>query len=78
MHSSLAKLVAAGFFALVGIIALDAAGQAQKKKAEAVSSPNIPKTWDDEAIASLEVPLAHSSSVHISADYYYLMPVRPI
>jgi hypothetical protein len=40
----------------------------------------IPKTWDDQAIGSLEVPLADTiaSPVHVSADYYYRIPVRPL
>ncbi|HEU4388150.1 MAG TPA: hypothetical protein VFV34_10155, partial [Blastocatellia bacterium] len=40
----------------------------------------IPRTWDDEAIQSLEIPLANpaASPRHISSDYYYRMPVRPI
>ena len=40
----------------------------------------IPRTWDDAAIQTQEVPLAHSaySPIHITADYYYRMPVRPI
>src|SRR5262245_25257674 len=43
-------------------------------------SPVIPKTWDDQEMASLEVPLADPSGspVHVSADYYYSIPVRPI
>lgn len=42
--------------------------------------PAIPKTWDDPAIATLEVPLANpiGSPKHVSADYYYRIPVRPI
>lgn len=42
--------------------------------------PSIPKTWDDEAIHSLELPLADpaASPSHISSEYYYRMPVRPI
>ncbi len=42
--------------------------------------PVIPRTWDDAAIQTLEVPLAHaqSSPVHVSASYYYRIPVRPI
>lgn len=42
--------------------------------------PNIPKTWDDEALQALEVPLARreASPKYISSDYYYRMPVRPI
>jgi cytochrome c551/c552 len=40
----------------------------------------IPKTWDDPAIATHEVPLANpiASPRHVSSDYYYRIPVRPI
>jgi len=43
-------------------------------------APNIPRTWDDEAIATLEVPLANpiGSPRHVSADYYYRIPVASI
>ena len=43
-------------------------------------SPSIPKVWTDQAMQSLQVPLANAaaSPKHISADYYYRMPVRPI
>jgi hypothetical protein len=42
--------------------------------------PDIPKTWDDQAVATLEVPLAEpsASAKHVSADYYYRIRVRPI
>ena len=42
--------------------------------------PEIPKTWDDAAIPTLEIPLANPSASpkHVSADYYYRIPVRPI
>lgn len=42
--------------------------------------PNIPRTWDDEAMQSLEIPLAHPevSPEYISSDFYYRIPVRPI
>ena len=45
-----------------------------------VFSPTIPNTWDDAAMATLEVPLANpiGSPKHVSADYYYKIPVRPI
>ncbi len=41
---------------------------------------SIAKTWDDAAINTLEVPLAdpRGSPKHISADYYYRIPVRPV
>ncbi|HKQ74610.1 MAG TPA: hypothetical protein VJ810_13040 [Blastocatellia bacterium] len=43
-------------------------------------SPAIHKTWDEQAMQSLELPLADAaaSPKHISADYYYRIPVRPI
>jgi hypothetical protein len=42
--------------------------------------PEIPKVWDDTAMATLEVPLANPtvSAKHVSGDYYYKIPVRPI
>ena len=60
------------------VIALIAATHAQKPPA--AYKPVIPKTWDEEALASLEVPLAepHNSPRHISAEDYYRLPVRPI
>jgi hypothetical protein len=37
-------------------------------------------TWDDVEIASIEVTLANpaGSPKHLSADYYYKIPMRPI
>jgi hypothetical protein len=63
---------------LVGMTGLIPIGRAQKSGAAFI--PDIPKTWDDEAVAALEVPLADPrySPVHVSADYYYRMPVRPV
>ena len=42
--------------------------------------PKIPRAWLDSEIAELEVPLANpaGSPKHISAEYYYRIPVRPI
>ena len=53
-------------------------GKAQK--ADTASRPAIPKVWDDQAMATLEVPLADpaGSPEYISAEYYYQIPVRPI
>jgi hypothetical protein len=42
--------------------------------------PAVPRTWDDAEIARHEVPLAQpeASPKHVSSDYYYRIPVRPI
>lgn len=42
--------------------------------------PNIPRTWEDAAVAALEVPLANPkySPVHISEEQYYRLPERVI
>jgi hypothetical protein len=61
-----------------GICALLGADQAQKP--QVAFSPAIPRTWDDRAVASVELPLASTGvpAEHISSDYYYRMPVRAI
>src|SRR4051794_4750880 len=40
----------------------------------------VPRTWDAQALATLEVPLARAqySPKNISAEAYYRIPVRPI
>jgi mono/diheme cytochrome c family protein len=42
--------------------------------------PQVPKAWDDAAVAELEVPLANPehSPIHVSAELYYRIPVRVI
>ncbi len=46
------------------------------------SSPkrSIPKTWDDQQLSDLEIPLANpvGSPKQVPADYYYRIQVRPI
>ena len=48
--------------------------------AQAVFQPEIPRTWANEAVAVLEVPLANPrfSPVHIREAEYYQIPVRTI
>src|SRR6185436_3912898 len=61
-----------------GVISSRDAGTAQDSRS--AWAPAIPKTWDDEAMRSLELPLPDGavSVRHISADYYYRIPIRPI
>lgn len=42
--------------------------------------PAIPRTWDEAALASCELPLfdPERSPKHVSAEFYYGLPVRPI
>src|SRR5262249_27222411 len=72
-----ARMIAVSI-AVFGLSLLVSGGQAQKSST--TFAPVIPKTWDDEAIATLEVPLADpiGSPKHVSSDYYYRIPVAPI
>src|SRR5262245_52412817 len=78
MRSKPIKLIAAPLLAFLGIIASLPGTHAQEPRKK--WSPTIPKTWDDEALRSLEVPLATpaASPKHVSSEYYYQMPVRQI
>ncbi len=74
----------AGFLSGLGLVilglptqmALVRGAQAEKER----SALAAPRTWNDAAMATLEVPLAHpiGSPKHVPADYYYRIPVRPI
>jgi hypothetical protein len=72
-------LLAVALVSLIGAVAmLSTAGVCNR--ADRPFKPAIPKTWDDAAMATLEVPVANpiGSPKHVSADYYYKIPVRPI
>jgi hypothetical protein len=79
MNARRIKYFTLALVALLGVAAyMMSASQAQETKE--VFIPAIPKTWDDQALSSLELPPADPavSRVHISSDYYYQIPVRPI
>ena len=78
MEGKVIKLLILALFLVFGYIAFSLGNQAQKPDKNA--QRNIPKTWDDQALASLELPLASTGlpKDHISSDYYYRMAVRPI
>lgn len=67
MHTKIVRQLAPAFLVVVGLSVLINCGLAQKSSAP--FTPTIPKTWDDEAIATLEVPLANpvGSPKHVSA-----------
>jgi hypothetical protein len=66
--------------AALSILAMTTSMSSNTQVSKEKWSPTIPKTWDDEAMLSLEIPLAHpeASPKYVSSDYYYRMPVRPI
>ena len=55
-------------------------GQKRETKRQSTAAKAIPKTWDDEALNSLQLPLADPrvSTKFITSSYYYSIPVRPI
>jgi hypothetical protein len=63
---------------LLGCVAFPCGEDAQKTTAE--WKPEIPKTWVDDEMSVLEIPLSDpaSSPKHIPAEYYYRIPMRPI
>ena len=67
--------------AVFGLIATGfSVGQQRETKHISTTAKSIPKTWDDEAMRSLQLPLADPRVTQklISSVYYYRMPVRPI
>src|SRR5262245_21838196 len=78
LSAVVAACVGVALAATGGQSAIPAPASAQDSTAQ--FSPAAPRTWDDKAMADLELPLADpvGSPKHISADYYYRMPVRPI
>src|SRR5262245_29092375 len=63
------------FYRLLGLM-----GRSPTPSPSASSTVAIPRTWDDQAVASLELPLAvrSASPVQIPSKYYYGIPIRPI
>ena len=59
---------------------LSMSGGAGGQEASRAWSATIPKTWDEEALRSTELPLARPdvSPAYVASAYYYRMPVRPI
>ncbi len=70
--------LAVGFFLLLALAGLTSSSQNEKSRGN--FQPDITKTWDDAAMATLEVPLADpiGSPKQVPASYYYKIPVRPI
>src|SRR5512141_2064261 len=71
------SLVCALFALILSSLSL---GQKPEAKQQSPISKTIPKTWDDKAINSLQLPLPDPrvSTKFISSSYYYSIPVRPV
>jgi hypothetical protein len=78
MRNRLSAGIAVGILALTSTRAGIKSGHAQSR--DQAFSPVIPRMWDDAAMAKLEISLANpiGSPKHVSADYYYRIPLRPI
>ena len=76
---SIRKRVISPRFAIGVVIWLNAF-QAMGQSADPPWKPAIPKTWDDAVMKDLELPLANPeySPQHMTAEYYYQIPVREI
>ena len=64
----------------LALFAMIISGLSLGQKPATKQATSIPKTWDDQAMLSLQLPPADRrvSPKLISSDYYYRMPVRPI
>jgi hypothetical protein len=73
------KLLMIAVFASMGLIAPLLRSEAQKK-AQAEWVPEIPKTWDDKELLSLELPLANNlyTPKYVPAEFYYRIAELPI
>lgn len=69
-HAAMATLLALTLLPRAGVLS----------QPPQIKTMMVPRTWDDAAMDKLEIPLANpiGSPKHVSADYYYRIPVRPI
>jgi hypothetical protein len=68
-------------FALIfASVAFAVSGPAARGQQGTAPVAPVPATWDREALAGLQVPLANAkySPVHAAPDDYYRLPVRPV
>ena len=77
MKRNAARLIITTLLVFTGLLVFIKAGPSQDSGAW---SPVIPRTWDEEALSSFELPLPNpaASPKYISSDYYNQMPVRPV
>ena len=70
----------AGFVGFVWFVVLQAGPNDLIAPSETPAGLNIPRTFDDAAMASVELPLVRpdASPVQLSSSYYYRIWIRPI
>ena len=78
MSLNLFKILACVLIALAAIAVVVVTSRAQRKPHDLspATISRVPRMWDDEAMASLELPLVATrfTPIHASADYYYRIP----
>src|SRR6185312_14568712 len=62
------------------ILTLALIGLAQSQEGTSQRRFAVPATWEDKVMNAVELPLANpvGSPKHVSAAYYYRIPVRPV
>ena len=72
------KYYTTALFVTLALLAFLTTGQAQQSDGD--HARDIPKTFDDEALSTMDVPLANAafSPVHGKAELYYKLRVRPL
>ena len=74
LWGKLPPVLCAGLLVSASIIPVQAQDAQQQKRFA------VPATWDDKVMSRVEIPLANpiGSPKHVSADYYYRIPIRPV
>ena len=64
----------------ISMVAMISGWSRQTVNEASVFSVHVPRVWDDADMAAVELPLADPMATpkHITAEYYYRIPVRPI
>src|SRR5215467_7721268 len=74
MTSRTIKLVISGLMFLCGATALVSSQDRSQPADDGAIS--VPRSWDDEALASMDIPLVNSPHEHAPSTDYYSIPVR--
>jgi hypothetical protein len=64
----------------ISMVAMISGSSRQTVNEASAFSVHVPRVWDDADMAAVELPLADPMATpkHITAEYYYRIPVRPI